>query len=333
MLDLETVKNIGKSVSTKGTSEQKEVRDSTLAFDGTFLLRRQFHVLRKGFVDSGEVDENGEKILVQDPIPVVLSTLTCVVKKMRETGFDWKVRLLFDRGSYHYRPKEKFVDYKADREYDNTYQCCWDATDIYIGLARDLGLTTIQIPGLEADDLGMYYSHNSKECILFSVDSDWRQSLTPTTIIDNTKRIITYRELMDESIFESPFDLALMKAIDSGGHDNVQKVLVENSVIKPIKEQYPTLNKNEHIFIGYKEKRLPAEIIDQINHNLQLTRLDRILTDSAMFSKIKTQERIEPNTAPVRDILVKHLGESKGKAASPNLVSQIEKFRAIHYNL
>ena len=124
-----------------------------------------------------------------------------------------------------------------------------------------------------------------------------------------------------------------MKAIDSGGHDNVQKVLVESSVLKPIKEQYPTLNKNEHIFIGYKEKRLPAEIIDQINHNLQLTRLDRILTDSAMFSKIKTQERIEPNTAPVRDILVKHLGESKGKAASPNLVSQIEKFRAIHYNL
>lgn len=311
----------------------KPKQDSILAVDGTWLLRRQFHVLRKGFVDSGKVDENGEKILIQDPIPVVLSTLTCVLKKFRETGFDWSLRILFDRGSYHYRPKEKFTEYKADREYDNTYQCCWDATDIFIKLARDLGLTTIQISGLEADDLGMYYSHNSKECILFSVDSDWRQSLTPTTIIDNTKRIITYQEVMNDSIFESPFDIALVKAIDSGGHDNVQKILVENNIVKNIKSEYPTLSKSEHIFIGYKENRLPSEIIAKINSNLQLTRLDRILNDIPMISKIKSQERLSPSSLSVRDIMVNNLGEEKGNSVSVNIINQLEKIRGIHHNL
>lgn len=307
--------------------------DRIIAVDNTWLIRRQFHVLKKGFVDSGQVDENGEKIMIQDPNPVALSTLVCTVKKMRETGFDWKVRLLFDRGSYHYRPKDKSPEYKADREYDDTYQCCWDATDIAINLFRALGLNTIQIPGLEADDLGMYYSHNSDECILYSIDSDWRQSLTPTTVLDNTKRLITYQEVMDESIFESPFDLALMKAIDSGGHDNVQKVLVENHILKSIKEQYPTLKKNDHIFIGYKEKSLPLEVIGQIEKNLNLTRLDRILDDIPIHSKIKTQERIEPEDASVRDILVKYFGEKIGGNASMNLVSQLEKFRKIHYGI
>lgn len=332
MLNLETVQNIGKLASENlNSSKQQAQKDSILAFDGTFLLRRQFHVLRRGFVDSGEVDENGEKIMIQDPLPIVLSTLTCTVKKMRETGFDWKVRLLFDRGSYHYRPKEKFTEYKADREYDNTYQCCWDATDIFIKLARDLGLTTLQIPGLEADDLGMYYSHNSSECILFSVDSDWRQSLTPTTVIDNTKKIITYHELMNDSIFENPFDLALMKAIDSGGHDNVKKVLVENEVLKSIKSQYPTLNKNEHIFIGYKENRLPFEIRSQIDSNLQLTRLDRILDDTPIHVKIKQQERIPFREDSVKSIFTDYFGEERTSKISFNLINQLEKFRDIHY--
>ena len=326
------LEDIKKSVlENQSALKQKDQKNSILAIDGTWITRRQFHVLRKGFVDSGQVDENGEKVMIQDPFPIVLSTLTCTVKKMRETGFDWSVRILFDRGSYHYRPKEKFTEYKADREYDNTYQCCWDATDIFIKLARELGLTTIQIPGLEADDLGMYYSYNSDECILFTTDSDWRQALRSSTVIDNTKKLVTYHEVMNDSIFESPFDLALTKAIDSGGHDNIPKVIVDNEVLKPIKEEFPSLNKNDLIFVGYKEGLLPNDVKESIDRNLELTRLDRILRDTQMHNKIKQQERILPREDSVKMILTDHFGEERTSKISFNLINQLERYRALQY--
>lgn len=263
-----------------------------LAIDATWLIRRQFHACDKGFVNSTRLAENGAFIRTQDPSVVVISFIQCVLKKIKELNYNYEVYLLFDRGSYHYRPKDKSPEYKADREYDATYECCWAATDIAIRLMRELGFNVIQVPGLEADDLGMYYSYNSEECILYTVDSDWRQSLTPRAVIHTPKKIISYDDVVNElPEVKTPLDLALSKAIDSGGHDNIQKVLIDNSELNhpAIPDSYDKHNK---IMYAFKSNLLPEDKAEQIFRNLELTRLDQILRDTTMIKKIKYQETL-----------------------------------------
>ncbi|BCG50117.1 hypothetical protein [Ralstonia phage RP13] len=260
------------------------MKDKVLAIDATWLIRRQFHACNMAIVpgtgieakEATETEPAVEAVpMVQDPLIVVVSFLQCVLKDIRETEYQYPVYALWDRGTYRYRPKDKFTGYKASREYDDRWDACWSATDIARDLLRTIGIGSIQVPGCEADDLGMYYSHNSNDCILRVIDSDWQQSIRPTTkILKKYGEFITYEDVVKEHITE-PFDLAIDKAI-RGGHDDLVQVQTGLDMAESIRQ--------------YKARTLPVGVLNAIDSNMQLSRLDRILTDKQVHEIIATQE-------------------------------------------
>lgn len=251
--------------------------------DGTYFLRRSFFVKDKGFVEV-ENEITGEIEKVQDKRVVVIAFFQALLKKIRETNYKPEIVVAWDKGSWKYRPKDKFKEYKADRQYDETFQCCWDANDLAIEILNELGIKSIQVPGLEADDLGMFFAYNAKNVTLYTKDGDWKQALNPNTVLDNTKQIITWQEVIGDQI-KTPLDLAIKKAIDSEGHDNLAKVLVDDEHLVNAKGE----NKLHRIIHAYKKRQLPQTILDAIDRNYILARMDNVLYDQKTINEIMVQ--------------------------------------------
>lgn len=268
-----------------------------LCLDATLHIRRVFHATNKGFKNAIDT-ATGEEIKVQDPNIVVIAFLQSLLKKVKELDYQYEVVCLWDRGSWKYRPKEKFTEYKSNRVYDETFQCCWDATNIAVELVKKLGMKSIQIGGLEADDLGMYFSHLPNEVILYTNDSDWRQALTHNTTIHTTKgQIITIDDILKDQI-TTPFDIAISKAINAEGHDNLTTVIVEESLLKDFEGE----DKHNRIISAYKKRQLPQDILDSIDRNMQLSKLDRILYDDEVKEKINAEYNYNPGALSNLDI-------------------------------
>lgn len=251
--------------------------------DGTYFLRRSFFVKDKGFIEV-ENELTGEIEKVQDKRVVVIAFFQALLKKIRETNYKPEIVVAWDKGSWKYRPKDKFKEYKADRQYDETFQCCWDANDLAIEILNELGIKSIQVPGLEADDLGMFFAYNAKNVTLYTKDGDWKQALNPNTVLDNTKQIITWQEVVGDQI-KTPLDLAIKKAIDSEGHDNLAKVLVNDEHLVNAKGE----NKLHRIIHAYKKRQLPQTILDAIDRNYILARMDNVLYDQKTINEIMEQ--------------------------------------------
>lgn len=251
--------------------------------DGTYFLRRSFFVKDKGFIKV-ENELTGEIEKVQDKRVVVIAFFQALLKKIRETNYKLEIVVAWDKGSWKYRPKDKFKEYKADRQYDETFQCCWDANDLAIEILNELGIKSIQVPGLEADDLGMFFAYNAKNVTLYTKDGDWKQALNPNTVLDNTKQIITWQEVVGDQI-KTPLDLAIKKAIDSEGHDNLAKVLVDDEHLVNAKGD----NKLHRIIHAYKKRQLPQTILDAIDRNYILARMDNVLYDQKTINEIMAQ--------------------------------------------
>lgn len=251
--------------------------------DGTYFLRRSFFVKDKGFIEV-ENELTGEIEKVQDKRVVVIAFFQALLKKIRETNYKPEIVVAWDKGSWKYRPKDKFKEYKADRQYDETFQCCWDANDLAIEILNELGIKSIQVPGLEADDLGMFFAYNAKNVTLYTKDGDWKQALNPNTVLDNTKQIITWQEVVGDQI-KTPLDLAIKKAIDSEGHDNLAKVLVDDEHLVNAKGE----NKLHRIIHAYKKRQLPQTILDAIDRNYILARMDNVLYDQKTINEIMEQ--------------------------------------------
>ncbi|MGP1493837.1 MAG: hypothetical protein ACTTIS_00605 [Streptobacillus sp.] len=251
--------------------------------DGTYFLRRSFFVKDKGFIKV-ENELTGEIEKVQDKRVVVIAFFQALLKKIRETNYKPEIVVAWDKGSWKYRPKDKFKEYKADRQYDETFQCCWDANDLAIEILNELGIKSIQVPGLEADDLGMFFAYNAKNVTLYTKDGDWKQALNPNTVLDNTKQIITWQEVIGDQI-KTPLDLAIKKAIDSEGHDNLAKVLVDDEHLVNAKGE----NKLHRIIHAYKKRQLPQTILDAIDRNYILARMDNVLYDQKTINEIMEQ--------------------------------------------
>lgn len=251
--------------------------------DGTYFLRRSFFVKDKGFIKV-ENELTGEIEKVQDKRVVVIAFFQALLKKIRETNYKPEIVVAWDKGSWKYRPKDKFKEYKADRQYDETFQCCWDANDLAIEILNELGIKSIQVPGLEADDIGMFFAYNAKNVTLYTKDGDWKQALNPNTVLDNTKQIITWQEVVGDQI-KTPLDLAIKKAIDSEGHDNLAKVLVDDEHLVNAKGE----NKLHRIIHAYKKRQLPQTILDAIDRNYILARMDNVLYDQKTINEIMEQ--------------------------------------------
>lgn len=285
------------------------LHNKILIMDATLIFRRNFHACNKGITKTiSEPIKNEDGTLKvagvyeQSESVVINSFLQSLLKIIKDNNYDYKVVCLFDKGSWRYRPKSKFTDYKSDRVYDNTYQTCWDAINNVIPLLRSIGITTIQVDGLEADDLGYYYSNNSTNSIIYSYDEDWHQSITPTNTIykANTKTSFTYSDLIKEHITE-PRDFAITKAIN-GGHDNLKSVTEWSDVV--LSDCFDSTNLMLNRINAYKNRRLPQDKLDAIDYNMHLSRLDRIMHDEEVHIAIDSQESVTAKSLSKLDIIV-----------------------------
>lgn len=263
-----------------------------MVIDATWLIRRNYHATNKSskIISPENIDILGDIIpasFEQDKNIVIISFLQSLLKLIKDNNYQYQIICCFDYGTWRYRPKEKFIEYKSSRIYDNSFQCCWDATSDVVKLLPKLGIITIQIPGLEADDHSMFFSHNSEECLLITSDHDWKQSITPTTKINliASKITLTYDDIVKDHI-STPYDLAIEKAI-IGGHDNLRGVDLSTNTI----ESFNGACIKTSTIQGYKNRSLPQEVLDAIDYNMNLSRLDKILNDTEVHDIILQQEK------------------------------------------
>lgn len=244
--------------------------------DATWLIRRNFYAANKGIVEKLE-----DGTIIQDPDKVIVSFLMSILKIIKDTQYQDEIYCLFDKGTWRYKPKDKYTNYKSNRDYSDKdmWQCCWDATSKAIEIMPKIGINTIQIPGVEADDLGSYYAHQSHEGMMMTSDHDWLLSVTPNCGVELYKKgewiLNDYDSLMQNHI-KDPFDLAIEKAILGDESDNIPKVKTGLKIAESIDK--------------WKNDEFDGEIYQQISTNLDLVRVDYILEDKKVHNLIKEQE-------------------------------------------
>lgn len=215
----------------------------------------------------------------QDLGPVVSSTLGSVAKLIREDGYNSELIMLYDRGKWRYRPKDKNPEYKANREYDASFEALWEAMNaLHETIFPALGIRCIQIPGVEADDLGHYYAHSGRPVMLHSRDRDWYLSINENTCVLNPDDgLVDLQWVLKEYDLDSIDDYLIHKAIAGDGSDNIPGVATGLGSIK-------------ESIAAYKEGKLDQTTEFRIRSNTELMRLDRILTDTEVHEMIKSQE-------------------------------------------
>ncbi len=288
--------------------------NNILCIDMSWVVIRNFHASNKAVVDPEDyddisglletTDEDGNKVY-QDYKKLNTSVLQSILKVVREYNYEYKLVFLFDRGSYKYRDKKKFTKYKSNRTYDEKFQCCWKSLDYLKDfLPTIMSCYSIQIPGVEADDLGMYYSVNSDRCILYSSDKDWLQSVTKTTELHRPVKgaieINTYADVFESNeLVRTPEDFALLKSLEGDTSDVIE------ALPKDVRKTFGNL-KNEDIIKLYKDSpsELDIELFEWISSNFQLSRLDHILEDTETQVLIKQieEENIEKYIGNQNDV-------------------------------
>lgn len=271
-----------------------------LCIDGNWIGMRNFHASNKAIIEDPEDTKNlikceyKDEIFYQDYNHLVTSIFQSILKVIRDYEYEYQIIVLFDRGSYKYRDKKKFTQYKATREYNPLFDCCWNSLNYIREFLPSIGIQTIQIPGVEADDLGMYYSVNSDNCVLYTSDRDWLQSVTTTTELHRPVKgeteINTFATVYEsDEMVKTPEDFALLKSLEGDISDNIE------ALPKDVRENFGNL-KNKEIMELYKNdpSKLDIELFEWINSNLQLSRLDHILKDTETQVLIRQIE--EDNT-------------------------------------
>ncbi|WBU87777.1 DNA polymerase I [Escherichia phage EP_H11] len=215
----------------------------------------------------------------QDLGPTVSSTIGSVAKLIKEDGYNSELIMLYDRGKWRYRPKDKNPEYKANREYDESFEALWAAMNIlHEQIFPALGIKCIQVSGVEADDLGYYYANSGRPVMLHSRDRDWYLSINENTCVLNPDDgLVDLPWLMKTYDLDDHKDYLIYKAIVGDGSDNIPGVATGLSSVKE------AIN-------AYKDGSLSQSVEFRIRSNIELMRLDRILTDTEVHSIIKEQE-------------------------------------------
>lgn len=244
-----------------------------LLIDGTWLIRRQFFVCNKS------IDTETNK---PDKYIVIESFLKSLLKFIKEFGYYYRVVILFDRGSYRYRSKEYFVEYKKNRVYDDSFKILWEANDSIIPILRNLGFIVIQIGGLEADDVAHYYSNFTfKKSIMITTDKDWLLNITKkcSLYLANSRKNVYFSDIIHK--YGSLKNMLYIKCIKGDKSDNICGASLNKDIIEKILNDW----ENKDLYIS-------REKVDILDRNYKIFRLDNILNDDEAIESIKNQENL-----------------------------------------
>lgn len=197
--------------------------------DGSIVLSRNFYAM-KPILSSDKVG----------PEKLVASVLQSIFKIAREKLRCERYFILWDKKPYY---KTKYLiqdtgtsEYKTDRRQESDYlvKKMGNAKYILLCEAGNIGLTSIQFKGWEADDLAYLAScqciGRNKKSVIISFDSDWESWLGPNTDYYNLRRdeITTYEQTLKwhkpiegYSVFQSKAFRDSMR----GSHNNLKQTL------------------------------------------------------------------------------------------------------------
>lgn len=262
------------------------LNNKLLIIDGTWLIRRQFHVCNKS------VDEKTNE---PNPNIVIKSFFRSLLKYIKDYNYEHRVVVAFDRGTYRYRPKTEYTEYKETRNYDDSYEVLWEANNKIIPILRNLGFVVIQIGGLEADDIAGYYSNFVKqESIMISSDKDWILNITKncSLFLANSKKVKCEKDVMEE--FGSVELATYAKAFFGDSSDNIKGISTNKELCEKVVNDWH----NRHNYLS-------SDDLKKIDRNYDLVRLDKIRNDNDAIEIIRKQETFTkvPNSIQLFSIL------------------------------
>ena len=165
---------------------------TTLAIDGSYALHRAKNVvlsqakdIYKNALTDGLSEENASfKGIEAISIVAMTRTFFGILPHNLEKFYCTKAYVLWDEGRCHYRVainpeykvarnlKEKtFLDKTADKIFLRARQYLHSTLP-------SIGIASLLIPGIEADDFGYYLSHTLPSGVLLSDDQDWFLNLS-----------------------------------------------------------------------------------------------------------------------------------------------------------
>lgn len=253
-----------------------------IVVDGNWISMRSFCVKNKP----------------QDKGVIVEGIMQSLLKLIREDGYQSEIKMTFDYGKWRYRPKTKFKEYKANREYDNSFEILWSVmNELSETILPAIGIKSYRVGGLEADDLGHYLANIGRPTMLHTRDRDWYGSINENTVVLHTDDgLIGIPELLSKYGLKHYQDFMLYKAITGDGSDNIPPVAGEGMASLMIMEQY-------------KKGNLDKDTKFKVDSNYELMRLDRILHDQEVISLMETcDSKVSVCMTPLRKLeeLVPH---------------------------
>lgn len=199
--------------------------------DGSIILRRNLSSMQGWLLKSKKY---GQEMVVK-------SVLQSIFKIQRDFLKCERYFILWDKKPYH---KEKIIkditkkesEYKADRAKlsDRYLELMGSAKLAIMTYLSDIGITSVQFPGWEADDLAYLASlqvlGRSKKSVIISYDSDWYYWVDDNTDYYNINQNTCYSKSTIISLHPNVkgCDLFMSKAIrDSlrGSHNNLKNIL------------------------------------------------------------------------------------------------------------
>lgn len=245
-----------------------------IVVDGNWISMRSFCVKNKP----------------QDKGVVIESIMQSLLKLIREDGYQSELKLTFDYGKWRYRPKTKFKEYKANREYDNSFEVLWEImNELSDTILPAIGIKSYRVGGLEADDLSHYLANIGRPTMLVSRDRDWYGSINENTVVLNTDDgLMGIPELTNKYGIKDFRDFMLFKAITGDESDNIPPVCSEGVAALLMLEQF-------------KKGTLGSDLTFKVNSNYELMRLDRILTDLEVIDILRVcDSRVDVCMTPLR---------------------------------
>lgn len=232
--------------------------------DGNWLMLRNFYSQDKP----------------QDVGKIVISFLSSLGKIIKQDSYQSEVRVLFDAGTWRYRPKTVFKEYKAGREYDGSH-------DIVFEVMRDLckklpllGINAHSFPGVEADDIWHYFAQSvDRESLGYTRDRDWYISIGPkSSVYHYDDKLMTKDRLLSDYEIENEHDYLFLKAISGDESDNIPSALDKGEKAHVLLDQWKT-------------GKLSDSKLFRIRANVEVMKLDHILNDNEVIRELNKQEQ------------------------------------------
>lgn len=284
-------------------------RDYEYGFiDGSIVLSRNFYAM-KPLLSREDVG----------PEKLVASVLQSIFKIAREKLNCERYFILWDKKPYF---KTSYLiqdtgksEYKTDRRKESEYlvKKMGNAKYLLLCEAGNIGLTSIQFKGWEADDLAYLAScqciGRDKKSVLISFDSDWESWLGPNTDYYNLRRdeVTTFDQAMrwhkpiqGYSVFQSKAFRDSMR----GSHNNLKQTLKSEYKSVPSIDIIKAFERGDYHYFSdvelFKAQLRTFDITsypdyENVSQYLKSAERDGTLLDLDGFRIVRERMHVRPN--------------------------------------